>query len=205
MHIDEKVWQRHSGLSIAVATIEGIKVKPPMDTHIVLPYSLEELEDMEELKALKSFSWKTGSPSQGFINDMATRVYDGEKLPGDNIVSSICNLAALKYLIPIIAIDLEKLKDSITFRIARKGEKLNGKPLTGRELIAVDSKRILCAFPNQVNEKLKIDQKTKKVLIIGLGVPGVKKEYIVDCMEELYKYLVKECGGHYKGLVLLTR
>ncbi|MCD4740597.1 hypothetical protein K8R43_05430 [archaeon] len=210
MHLDSKVGQLFPGIALAITKIEGMQIKKSKKTEVRLPYTLNELDSIERLKAYKSFFWKTGvdplliKPPQ---EAMIINALKEGKLSTANSLLDATHLVSIRHRIPLIALNSKKISSGLVIRMAGKGEEFNSKPtrLKGKEVVLADKERILMLYPYEKASDLKLTRKSKECLLLACGVPGIQKEFVVSCLEAGYRMIVQKCGGQYKGIAVLAR
>ena len=89
-------------------------------------------------------------------------------------------------------------------RFAKRGEKFQGigmeKPmvLQGGEIVVSDMEKLVAVYPYRDAESTKISEKTKNVLLLVCGVPGIEKETLRNAAQVALEYVTSFCGGECK-------
>jgi DNA/RNA-binding domain of Phe-tRNA-synthetase-like protein len=86
-------------------------------------------------------------------------------------------------------------------RFARKGEKFLGigmeepKELQGVEIVVSDSMKLVAIYPYRDADGSKLNDKTRSILLMVCGVPGISKESLMNAKNIAIEYITKFCGG----------
>jgi DNA/RNA-binding domain of Phe-tRNA-synthetase-like protein len=109
-------------------------------------------------------------------------------------------MASFATLIPIGLYDLDKLSPPIEVRLAREGEEfhlIGGGviKLRGGEPVVSNSKVIMFLYPYRDSEITKVDENTRRVLILGAGVKGIEIPAIRRAVNMAIELLEKFCHG----------
>jgi len=89
-------------------------------------------------------------------------------------------------------------------RFARKGEKFLGigmqepMELNGDEIVICDAEKMIAIYPYRDAEQSKISNKTRNVLLLVCGAPGIEEKPLVKAGEVTLSYIMKFCGGEGK-------
>ncbi len=176
-------------------------------------YSIEKLKDNPIIRAYRDFYWKLNiDPTKVRPSGEALlrRVLHGNELPTISTAVDAYNLASMKTMIPISGFDLEKLKPPFNVRFANKGEEFLGigmeKPstLTEKMLVLADRERVLCIYPYRDADYTKITERTRNILIVGYGVPGIEGRQLLKAVETALSYIQKVSGGEIGMLKLFS-
>ncbi|RLI65080.1 MAG: hypothetical protein DRO67_03155, partial [Candidatus Asgardarchaeum californiense] len=90
------------------------------------------------------------------------------------------------------------------FKIPNPGEEFLGigmkepKKLSGKELALYDQKGIIALYPYRDSERTKIRDKTKNVLLIACGVPGISSEKLIEAEFIATNYITRFTGATLK-------
>lgn len=167
-------------------------------------HDIEKLKDNPVIRAYRDFYWKLDidpTKTRPSGEALLRRVLHGNELPTISTAVDAYNLASMKTIIPISGFDMEKVNPPFNVRFAENGEEFigigMGKPvmLTSKTLILADSKRILCIYPYRDADHTKITEKTKNILIVGYGVPGITREQLEEAVEMALSYIKTASGG----------
>ena len=212
MHLDARVGERFPGISTAITKIEGMRIKEAKGMKVQLPYTREEVDDLERLKQYRSFFWKVGidplliKPPQ---EELILRALEGE-ISSKNALMEACDIVSVRHRIPLMALNSKKVSSGLVLRMAEKEEtfmdsKGKEKQLKGKELVLADSERVLMLYPYEKTKDLRLKRASRECLLLACGVPGIQKEFVVACLEAGYRMVVQKCGGSYKGIAVLAR
>ncbi|MDW8023275.1 MAG: phenylalanine--tRNA ligase beta subunit-related protein [Nitrososphaerota archaeon] len=164
----------------------------------------EKLKDNPVVRAYRDFYWKLDidpTKTRPSGEALLRRVLHGNELPTISTAVDAYNLASMKTIIPISGFDAEKLNPPLNVRFAENGEEFTGigmeKPiaLTDKMLVLADSKRVLCIYPHRDADHSKITEKTRNVLIVGYGVPGISAQQLEEAVKTALEYIKAACGG----------
>jgi DNA/RNA-binding domain of Phe-tRNA-synthetase-like protein len=192
------------GIHIAYATAD-VKVESRSDE--MDEYSRELIRsariDEEIIKAYRSFYWRIGidpTKTRPSNEAMLRRVLKRGEFPKINNVVDAINMASFATLIPIGLYDLDKLSPPILVRLAREGEvfhPIGGGviKLRGGEPVVSDSKVIMFLYPYRDSDMTKVDENTKRVLVLGAGVEGVEIPAIRRAVNMAIELLERFCNG----------
>lgn len=214
--VDEAVSKRARGLSVGIATIDGVSVKssdPKFNelrdktiAELKERYTLESLKDDLTIGRYRDFLWKLKldpTKMRPTAEALLRRVLRGSFLPRINNVVDATNLCAVKTIIPMSVYDAEKIFPPLTLRFATKGEEFIGiegirETLTGNEIVMSDEKRIIHLYPCRDCEETKVGLETSKILLIAYGAPGITEAVIRSAMRKTYDLLRRFAGGRGK-------
>jgi DNA/RNA-binding domain of Phe-tRNA-synthetase-like protein len=204
-------------LSICIGIINNVKVereneqikslKRSVYEEIRAKYTIETLKDNPTVRAYRDFYWKLGiDPTKIRPSGEALlrRVLHGGELPRISTVVDAYNLASMKTIIPISGFDLNCLNPPFQIRYAKNSETFMGigmeKPvaLTGNMLVLADEKQVLSIYPYRDSDYTKITEKTRDVLVIGYGAPGISQEQLREAVETTFSYIKLVSGGEIK-------
>jgi DNA/RNA-binding domain of Phe-tRNA-synthetase-like protein len=167
-------------------------------------YSLETVKDSPTFRAYRDFFWsikvdptKTRPAAEALIR----RVLRGRLLPKINSLVDAYNLASMKSEIAFAAFDADELGDSLLMRFAAEGEEFLGigmaktVQLTGDEVVIADNGKLVAIYPYRDAEEAKITKKTRNVLFVACGVPGIDEERLSSALGLTFKFVTRFCGG----------
>lgn len=167
-------------------------------------YNVEALKDNPVIRAYRDFYWKLGiDPTKIRPSGEALlrRVLRGNELPTINTAADAYNLASMKTMVPISGFDLDRINPPLNVRFAQNGESFFGigmdKPvvLTQKMLVLADMMRIVCIYPYRDSEHTKITEKTRNIIIVGYGAPGVERQNVTEAVEMALTYIKTVSGG----------
>ena len=158
-----------------------------------LTSSKEELKNHEIARALRDFYWRIGidpTKQRPSSEALARRLITTGYLPMINSVVDACNLVSAETLIPIGLYNIDKIEGRLSLRAAQPGENftdINGEAKTLREgeIVLSDDTGPLHIFPHRDAERTKITLKTRHVLVVACGVPGVSKAQLENATEKV--------------------
>ncbi|MGB9713497.1 MAG: B3/4 domain-containing protein [Candidatus Bathyarchaeales archaeon] len=180
------------------------KLKETVYNDVRSKYDVETLKDNYTVRAYRDFYWKLNidpTKTRPSGEALLRRVLHGNKLPMISTVVDAYNLASMKTIIPISGFDSEKLNPPLHVRFADNGENFVGigmsKPmiLTDKMLVLADKSRVLCVYPYRDSDYTKITEKTKDVLIVGYGAPGITEQQLKGAVETTLAYIKQVSNG----------
>lgn len=165
-----------------------------------ITFSKEALKDHPTVRALRDFYWSMGidpTKTRPSSEALARRFIVNKSIPKINNVVDAGNIASIETLVPIGIYDAGKIVGDITLRLAKNNEEFidisNQKHLLNRKQIVLsDSNGVMHVFPYRDAFRTKVNENTKKVLIVGCGVSGIEEgltKKAVDRTLELIKIL----------------
>ncbi len=155
------------------------------------------------VRALREFYWRIGidpTKVRPSSEALVRRVVRKGTFPKINNVVDAINLASAETLVPIGLYDLDKIEGDVSLRRARKGEifvPIGGKEtlLAGGEPVLADSQKIMFLYPYRDSELTKVDENTRRVLIVGAGVPGIERPVVRRAVNLSIELLERFCSG----------
>jgi DNA/RNA-binding domain of Phe-tRNA-synthetase-like protein len=218
LKISPDLAESFAGLQALIAYIRGIKVeksnielevfKEKIVKEIKNKYSIESLKDVPILRAYRDFFWRVGidpTKVRPAAEALIRRILGGKSIPSINNVVDAYNLASIKTEIALAAFDEDKVQGNLIMRFARKGEKFLGigmkepKELQGREIVVSDDVKLVAIYPYRDADESKLNEKTRNVLLMVCGVPGISKESLITAKNIAVEYITKFCGGRSIG------
>ncbi|MBS7616552.1 hypothetical protein KEJ45_05085 [Candidatus Bathyarchaeota archaeon] len=201
-------------LAICVGAIDNVSVekenlkikelKSALYSEAKAKYAVEDLKENPTVRAYRDFYWKLGidpTKTRPSGEALLRRVLRGEELPTILTAVDAYNLASMKTIIPISGFDGQTLSPPFNVRFAENGETFTGigmeKPasLTNNMLVLADTKNVLCIYPHRDAEQTKITLKTKNILLVGYGAPGITKKQLEDAVSTALEFIKIVCGG----------
>jgi DNA/RNA-binding domain of Phe-tRNA-synthetase-like protein len=211
---DSVVSKRFRELQIGIGIINKVHVekenpaikalKKSVFEEVKAKYRIETLKDNEIVRAYRDFYWKLDidpTKTRPSGEALLRRVLHGDKLPTISTVVDAYNLASMKTIVPISGFDKEKLTPPFIIRFAENGEAFTGigmtKPLTltGNMLVLADQKQVLCIYPYRDSDFTKITEKTRNVLVVAYGAPGIAELQLKEAVETTLSYIKQVAGG----------
>lgn len=211
---DNEVSKRFRELQIGIGIINKVHVekenqpikalKEVVYEEVKAKYKIETLKDNETVRAYRDFYWKLDidpTKTRPSGEALLRRVLHGDELPTISTVVDAYNLASMKTIVPISGFDKEKLNLPFVIRFAENGEAFTGigmtKPLalTGNMLVLADQKQVLCIYPYRDSDFTKITEKTRNVLMVAYGAPGISEWQLKEAVETTLSYIRQVAGG----------
>ena len=132
---------------------------------------------------------------------MIRRVLRDRPIPKINTWVDAYNLVSMETAIPIASFDTDLLSGDIVMREAIQGEEFLGiamkKPvvLKGGEAILEDNERLVAIYPYRDADYSKVTMKTRNVLLLMCGAPGITLKMLNDGSSLAGEILPRFCGG----------
>ena len=167
-------------------------------------YSLDSIKEQPIFRACRDFYWRIGidpTKTRPSAEALLRRVVAGKPFPRINTVVDAYNLASASTGIAIGAFDYSKIEGDLLLRSARPGERFRGigmqepEILKGNEPVVSDSKKLIAIYPYRDSDETKVTEKTKEVLLLICGVPGIPEEKLQYAAELTIDYITRFCGG----------
>jgi DNA/RNA-binding domain of Phe-tRNA-synthetase-like protein len=201
--IDDEVKRRFEGIYLSVRSTDVIvsnshDVSKPLESlKGELHIDIEALKDDPIIRAYRDFYWRIGvdpTKTRPASEALVRRFLKSQTLPKINNVVDAGNLASASTFVPIGLYDIEKISGKLLLRFARNGEQftdITGKTesLKGNEIVLADDAGVLHLFPHRDSWKTMIRAETKKMLVVGCGVPRVPRSKVDDAAEKVVSLL----------------
>lgn len=170
--------------------------------------SLEQVKDQPIFRAYRDFFWRVGidpTKVRPAGEALTRRILGGSGLPRLNTVVDSYNLASVETSIAIAAFDGETInEDALMMRRAVKSELFRGigmsspDSLTGAEVVVEDqeSHRLVAIYPYRDSDDCKITERTKGVLFMMCGVPGIDYAALERARNLTREYVGRFCLSH---------
>ncbi len=132
------------------------------------------------------------------------RILANKQLPTINTAVDAYNLASALSGVPIAAFDADMLECGLTMRFAMDGESFQGigmkEPilLKRNQVVLTDSKNIIASYPYRDSDATKVTMVTKNMHIVSCGVPGIRRETVVEAYGICARSLLSYLGGEVK-------
>ncbi|MCP8321417.1 MAG: hypothetical protein H3Z52_10840 [archaeon] len=214
LKISPDLIERFASLQALIAHIRGVKVekgsieledfKEKIIKEVKENYDIERLKDVPILRAYRDFFWRVGidpTKVRPAAEALIRRILGGKSIPSINNVVDAYNLASIKTEIALAAFDEDKIQGNLIMRFARKGEKFLGigmeepKELQGGEIVVSDNVKLVAIYPYRDADESKLNEKTRNVLLMVCGVPGISNESLINAKNIAIEYITKFCGG----------
>ena len=192
------------GVKVEKRNVELEKFEDEITKHARERYDLESLKDGSTFRAYRDFFWKIGidpTKIRPASEALIRRILGGRTIPRINTLVDAYNLASIKTEIALAAFDADKLKGNLLMRFAEKGEEFLGigmeKPmlLHGGEIVISDGEKLVAVYPYRDADSTKITEKTKNVLLLVCGVPGIGEEILQNAAQVALEFVTRFCGG----------
>ncbi|MEM1949331.1 MAG: phenylalanine--tRNA ligase beta subunit-related protein [Candidatus Caldarchaeum sp.] len=198
------------GLGVRLALVQEVSVAVGVEgledyiSNVRKTLKLDELTRHPLVRAYRDFFWRIGvdpTKTRPSAEALLRRVLQGKKFPRVNTLVDVYNIVSMKYVVPIAAFDADRLAGDLVMRFARSGERFQGigmeKPLTlsGGEVVVEDGQKLIAVYPYRDADSSKVTERSRNVLLMVCGVPGVDMEYLKNCSDELVEAVLSKCGG----------
>jgi len=165
-----------------------------------LKVTKETLKDHPTIRALRDFYWRMSidpTKVRPSSEALARRFLTNNSIPKINNVVDAGNIASIETLVPIGIYDADKIVGSVALRLANSNEEFidisHAKhTLQGKEIVLSDSNGVMHVFPYRDSLRTRVADQTKKILIVGCGVPSIEQglaKLAVDRTIELIRTL----------------
>ena len=180
------------------------KFKNELVSNVKEQYNLDSLKDVASFRAYRDFFWRVGvdpTKNRPATEALIRRILHGETLPRINTLVDAYNLASIKTEIALAAFGADKLKTNLIMRLAETGEEFIGigmsKPmiLQGEEIVISDEEKLVAIYPHRDAEHTKVTEKTRHVLLLICGVPGISEEVLRNAACVAIEFITRFCGG----------
>ncbi|UCE15296.1 MAG: hypothetical protein JSV12_05275 [Candidatus Bathyarchaeota archaeon] len=214
LRIEFQLQKRFPELKVLTCQIRGVKVekrnvelerfKEKVMKQVREQYDLESLRNLPTFRAYRDFFWGVGidpTKSRPAAEALIRRVLGGKAIPNINTLVDAYNLASIKTEIALAAFDADKLRSDLLMRFATEGEKFLGigmeKPmvLQGGEIVISDGEKLVAVYPHRDADNTKITMKTKNVMLLMCGVPGIGEETLQKATQVALEYITRFCEG----------
>jgi DNA/RNA-binding domain of Phe-tRNA-synthetase-like protein len=192
VRVERRVTTTYPGLYLVEETLEGLAIAKRRDDLEVHKRELEEsvrsegsvdaLKDEPRVRAYRDFFWSLGidpTKIRPAAEALVRRIARGGSLPTINTAVDALNIASVETRVAFASFDMDVLEGDLTLRYAETGEEFVGigmdrpKVLVGKELVIDDGVKLVAIYPYRDADKSKITLDTRKVLLLGCGVPGL--------------------------------
>jgi DNA/RNA-binding domain of Phe-tRNA-synthetase-like protein len=214
LRIDVQLKTRFSDLTVLTCNIKDEKVekqnaelekfKGEITEKAKEKYDLNSVRNLPTFRAYRDFFWRVGidpTKNRPAAEALIRRVLRGNTMPRINTLVDAYNLASIKTEMALAAFDANKLKGDLIMRFAEKREKFLGigmeKPmlLQGGEIVISDNQKLVAIYPYRDADSTKITEKTKNVMLLVCGVPGIGEETLQNAAQVALEYITSFCGG----------
>jgi len=216
MRIVPELQSSFPGLRVVELKMEGLEVEssdPALESfkrevqervrHRIA--SLSEVKDRPIFRAYRDFFWRVGidpTKVRPAGEALTRRILGGRDLPTVNTVVDAYNIASVESSVAIAAFDLGAIEEkSLVMRRAVKGEAFHGigmvslDTLTGVEVVVEDqeSHRLVAVYPYRDSDDSKVTERTKGVLFMMCGVPGIDETTLESARDLTREYVSRFC------------
>ncbi|MEM2978461.1 MAG: phenylalanine--tRNA ligase beta subunit-related protein [Candidatus Hadarchaeales archaeon] len=214
LRVDSRVEDRFPGIRALQVRMEGIRVeekhpgverlKEETVQRIRGKYLLDSLKEVKAVRAYRDFMWKLGidpTKIRPSAEALVRRILLGKPFPTINTQVDVYHVDSVLLLVSIGAFDLDRLEGELLLRFAGEGEEFLGigmeEPLRlrGGEVVVSDGRKLIAIYPYRDSELTKVTERTRRVLFLLCGVPGVEVETLREAGERLKEYVGTLCGG----------
>jgi DNA/RNA-binding domain of Phe-tRNA-synthetase-like protein len=201
-------------LAISIGTINNVSVerenveirelKRALYLEVKAKHDIEKLKENPVVRAYRDFYWKLGidpTKTRPSGEALLRRVLHGGELPTISTAVDAYNLASMKTIIPISGFDKDRLSPPFNVRFAEDNEPFTGigtetpTALKSNMLVLADTKRVLCIYPHRDADQTKITEKTKNILLVGYGAPGITEQQLEEAVGTALNHIRATCGG----------
>jgi DNA/RNA-binding domain of Phe-tRNA-synthetase-like protein len=209
-----QVSARFPELAICIGTINGVEIekdneplrqlKKTVYGEVKAKYTVDALKDDLTVRAYRDFYWKLNiDPTKMRPSGEALlrRILHGSELPNISTVVDAYNLASVRTIVPISGFNKDLLNPPFQVRFVQSGEAFRGigmtEPIALEEnmLVLADAKQVLCVYPYRDSDFTKIAQKTRNVLVVGYGAPGISEQHLRNAVETTLEYMRQVARG----------
>jgi DNA/RNA-binding domain of Phe-tRNA-synthetase-like protein len=217
LEIDVQLKTRFSDLTVLTCNVKDVKVekqnielkkvRDEITEKVKKKYDLNSVKNLPTFRAYRDFFWRVGvdpTKNRPAAEALIRRVLGGRTIPSINTLVDAYNLASIKTEIALAAFDANKLKGDLLMRFAEKREKFLGigmekhMLLQGGEIVVSDSEKLVAIYPYRDADSAKITEKTKNVMLLVCGVPGIGEETLQRAAQVALEYITRFCGGEGK-------
>ena len=214
LKIDVQLKTRFPELKVLIREIKGVKVEKrnveleKFQNEIMMQvrekYELDSVKNLLTFRAYRDFFWRVGidpTKNRPAAEALIRRILGGRTIPSINTLVDAYNLASIKTEIALAAFDADRLKGNLLMRFAEKGEEFLGigmeKPmlLQGGEIVVSDGEKLVAMYPYRDADSTKITEKTKNVVLLVCGVPGIGEEILQNAARLALEFITRFCGG----------
>jgi DNA/RNA-binding domain of Phe-tRNA-synthetase-like protein len=212
--INQDLQNEYADLTAKQIRIAGVNIKresKPLEEfklkiieEIKKDYKLEKLKDAPIIRKYRDFYWRSGidpTKIRPASEALIRRVLKNRPLPKINTLVDSYNLASMKTNIALAAFDEETIQGPLTMKFPRSGEEFIGIGmkgpivLKGREPLVTDNEKTIAIYPYRDSDETKVTLKTKNVIILICGVPGITESMLDKTALIASEYVTRFCGG----------
>ncbi|MHA1216408.1 MAG: B3/B4 domain-containing protein [Candidatus Thorarchaeota archaeon] len=196
------------GLSITSASLEVGAFIGEVEENVRSVQNLDEVKNDPIFRAYRDFFWRAGidpTKTRPAAEALTRRVLRGRSLPRINTLVDALNGVSLQTKIPFAAFDADLVHGPLALRFATAGETIlpighvERLVLGGSEIVISDGEKVIALYPHRDSDETKITEKTRAVIILACGVPGVERTYLRQALERCRRYIVRFCNTSSAG------
>ena len=216
LRIDQKVFERFSGLNIGIVVAKGVDNKEmageiqglirDQEKRVREQFSLESLSQRPKITVWQETYRSFGAKPKDYkssVENLYRLVLEGVDLRQINNLVDIYNLISLKYMLPVGGEDLDKVQGDIVLTFAGTaeppglllGDKEPRPPHEGEVIYKEDISAICRRWNWREADRTKLTEETRNCILVIEGLPPVVKEEIELATKELADLVQKFCGG----------
>ncbi len=214
LKIDSKIKTAFPDLTVLTLHINGVQIQrrgPELEKFKVTvieqvrnEYDLDTVKDHPTFRAYRDFFWSIKidpTKIRPAAEALIRRILAGKTLPCINTLVDAYNLASIKSRIALATFDADRLEGDHLMRFAEDGEQFYGigmeKPLIlkGGEIVVSDEKKLVAIYPYRDADNTKVTEKTKNIMMVVCGVPGIPKQELENASHVALEYVTRFCDG----------
>jgi len=175
-------------------------------------FSLETLKDDPVVRCYRAFYWQTVKVDPTKVRPAAEalirRVLQGKGIPSVSVVVDAYNMGSVATRISFGGYDGDALHLPLRLRRAGEDDLFNGigmaQPVRLRRemLILADQRQPICVYPYRDADATKITERTRNVLLVAAGVPGLRETDIEGALATTTNYVTRVAGGVVSALTV---
>lgn len=190
-------------------SIEAEMLKRSIMAKMRQNYRVELLKDDPTVRTYRDLYWSLGidpTKTRPSGEALLRRVLHGNDVPSISNVVDAYNLASLETIIPLSGLDQDLVFSPLEIRLSNEEDEFKGtgmaKPtkLVEKVLLVADRKQILCVYPYRDSHATRIAEKTRNMLVIGYGAPGINKTQLIATVKKALAYIEKVAGGRKEAI-----
>jgi DNA/RNA-binding domain of Phe-tRNA-synthetase-like protein len=209
LNIDNKIKIRFPEIIIPIVEIMDVKVekfsksieilKKKVVEDIRNTYFINTLKDVPIIRAYRNFYWNIGidpTKTRPAAEALIRRVLGGQPIPRINTIVDSYNIASIHTGVALAVFDKQRIQGDLFLRFSKKGERFKGIgmndeiELKGDEIIISDDTRLVAIYPHRDSDYSKVYDKTKNILLIACGVPGIEEELLKKALKVASEYIM---------------
>jgi len=213
--VSRELSQEYAGLRAYLFKVTGVNMtsadKISLDEavrcvvqRVAADYSPETLKDNSLVRSYRDFFWRVGldpTKTRPAAEALLRRILSGKAFPRINPLVDTYNLASVESGIPIAAFDLDKVREPLLMRRARRGETFLGigmrepQLLEGKEVVVSDAEKLIAIYPYRDAAATMVTEKSTNILFMVCGAPSVGENQLEKTTNLTSNYVTRICGG----------